>query len=225
MYPLREVKKFLGRGASEGWSCGQGKGYGRYSEKEVLLVPVKAETDHVLVIDDNLNICELTKRTLEEYGYQVSVCADGTRALRVLGEAPNAYGCVLLDLRMEGLEGTELLPLIKHQYPTLPVVIVSSYANPPDANYYDFLGASDVVHKPFSSERLLEAVHRAVGTMATIQLVLPNLSLHDARDQTYCKVIVLALRRANWNQVKAAELLGVSRHCLLRWMQKLHITC
>lgn len=182
-----------------------------------------AERERVLVIDDNLTICDLIRRTLEEAGYQVSVCSDSTQAMDVLNQG-GPYCCVLLDVRMEGLEGTELLPLIKHKYPALPVIIVSSYASPPDGSYYSFLGASDVVPKPFSDERLLKALERALGTSTSVQLVLPDLSLTKARDQIYSKLIVLALRRANWNQVRAAGLLGISRHSLIRWMQKLRIS-
>ena len=51
-----------------------------------------------------------------------------------------------------------------------------------------------------------------------------SLSLAEAKDQVYRKLIITALRKANWNQIKAAQLLGVSRYCLIRWLRKLQIS-
>lgn len=56
-----------------------------------------------------------------------------------------------------------------------------------------------------------------------IPITLTNVSLAQARDRVYRKLIVTALRRANWNQTKAAELLGISRYSLIRWLRKLQI--
>ncbi len=134
------------------------------------------------------------------------------------------YACVLLDLRMSGLQGTELLPIIKHNFPTLPVIVVSAYSNRSDASYYNSLGAFDFLTKPVSRDLLVDTINRAVGAVEEIPLVLTSLSLTEVRDQVYCKLIVTALRKTNWNQVKAAQLLGVSRHFLIRWMHRLEIT-
>ena len=181
-----------------------------------------AEPVRVLVVDDDPSMCRLTELSLTEGGYRVSVCSDSTRAMDLLKEAP--YGCVLLDIRMKGLEGTELLPIIKHGFPTLPVILVSAYCDRSDASYYSSLGAFDIVTKPFNNGLLLDVVNRAVGAAETIPLVLTSLSMAEARNQVSRKLIVTALRRTNWNQIKAAKLLGVSRYSLIRWLRKLQIT-
>jgi len=176
----------------------------------------------VLVIDDDPSAGRMTELTLTQGGYQATVCTDSTKAMELLKDG--SYGCVLLDIRMKGLEGTELLPIIKRNSPSLPVVLVSAYCDGKDASYYNSLGAFDFVSKPFSSDRLLDVVGRAVGVQETIPLVLTSLALSEARDQVFRKVIVTALRKSNWNQTKAAQLLRVSRHSLIRWLQKLKIT-
>jgi DNA-binding NtrC family response regulator len=130
---------------------------------------------------------------------------------------------VLLDIRMPGFEGTDLLPLIKKIYPDLPVVLVSAYCDESNASYYRRLGAFAMVSKPFSTELLQDTVARALEQQEEIPVVFTTLSLREGRDQLYRKLIIAALRKTEWNQVKAAELLGVSRYCLIRWMKKLGV--
>ncbi len=181
----------------------------------------ESEAQHVLVIDDDHDMCRNLEEILTEGGYRVSVCSESTRAMTLLNTTP--YGCALLDIRMPGLEGTDLLPIIKHRHPHLPVIIVSAYVAGLDPGYYRSLGAFDLVAKPFNNERLLDVVNRAVGATETIPLMLTSMSLAQARDQVYRKLIVTALRRANWSQTKAAELLGISRYSLIRWLRRLQI--
>lgn len=181
-----------------------------------------AESKRILVVDDDLKICHVLEGLLTERGFKVTVCPDSSDAITRLKEAE--YHCVLLDVRMKGLEGTELLPIIKRNFPDMPVVIVSAYVDRSDAGYYSSLGAFDLVAKPFNNDLLVDVVNRAVGATETIPFILTSFSLRGARDQVYRKLIVTALRKSNWNQVKAAELLGVSRYCLIRWLRKLQIT-
>ena len=176
----------------------------------------------VLVIDDDEKILHVSKELLSEGGFDVTICPDSTQAIPLL--KANAYEVVLLDIRMPGFEGTDLLPLIKKAYPELPVVLVSAYCDATSAGYYHSLGAFDVVGKPFSHEVLRDTVARALARQEHIPLVLTTLSLREGRDQLYRKLILSALRKTDWNQVKAAELLGVSRYCLIRWLKKLGIS-
>ena len=181
----------------------------------------ETKTASILVIDDDPNICQLVQRILAEYGYAVTACPDSARAITLLKET--SYSCVLLDIRMKGLEGTDLLPIIKRNFSTTPVIVVSAYCDRQDISYYSSLGACDFLAKPFNDEQLLETVNRAVGVTESIPIVLSSLSFTEARDQVYRKLIITALRRTNWNQSKAAQLLGISRYSLIRWLRRLGI--
>jgi len=180
-----------------------------------------AEPVRILVVDDDPAICRLLELTLTRAGYRVTVCTDSAQVMGLL--QADSYGCVLLDIRMKGMEGTELLPIIKRNLPAIPVVVVSAYSNSTHVPYYSSLGAFELVTKPFSDDLLLDVVSRAVGGSDTIPVILTGLSLEEARDQVTRKVIVTALRRANWSQVKASHLLGISRYSLMRWLRKLQI--
>ena len=186
---------------------------------------VHAATDvphRILVIDDDEEMCRVVQDLLKRHGFAVTVCADSTRAVEVFRATP--FQCVLLDLRMHGLQGTELLPILKRHAPDVPVIIVSAYCSRTDASYYTSLGATDVVAKPFNNELLLDTINRAVGATPTIPVLLTSCSLAEARDQVYRKLILTALQQAGWNQVRAARLLGVSRYSLIRWLRKLRIS-
>lgn len=175
----------------------------------------------ILAIDDDEKILKIYDELLAQRGLVVTKCPDPTKVVALLKS--NTYDAALLDIRMPALEGTDLLPLVKKVRPDLPVILVSAYCDKANAGYYHSLGAFDIVGKPFSSEVLVDTIARAMEREERIPLVLTSLSLREARNQTYRKLILAALRKTNWNQVKASELLGVSRYCLIRWMKKLGI--
>ena len=175
---------------------------------------------NVLVVDDDPSMGLLATRVLGPHGYRVNPCTDSLQALPMLRQ--ERYGCVLLDLRMPVLQGSHLLPIIKHNFAGLPVIIISGHYTPADAGYYCSLGADELLAKPFDPDLLVRAVKRVTGvTDAIPPLVLTSLSLAEARDHAYRTVILTALRQAGWNQVKASELLGISRYSLIRWIRKL----
>lgn len=176
----------------------------------------------VVVIDDDERLLSVYEGLLARRGFIVTTCPDSTQVMPLLKS--NAYEVVLLDIRMPGFEGTDLLPLIKKACPDLPVILVSAYCDEANAGYYHSLGAFAILTKPFSHEALLDAVARALKEQEQIPLILTNLSLREGRDQLYRKLILSALRKTDWNQVKAAALLGVSRYCLIRWLKKLGIS-
>jgi DNA-binding NtrC family response regulator len=176
----------------------------------------------ILVIDDDEKILGILEELLGRHNYQVTTCPDSSQAMGLLKQG--AYEAVLLDIRMPGLEGTDLLPLIKKSSPDVPVILISAYCDEASSGYYYSLGAYGMITKPFSSEVIIDTLKRAVEKREEIPIVLTSLSLREGRDQLYRKLILSALRKTDWNQVKAAELLGVSRYCLIRWLKKLGIS-
>jgi len=181
------------------------------------------ETAHkILVIDDDEKLLKITEELLRRNGHAVTTCVDSTQAVPLL--KANAFEVVLLDIRMPGFEGTDLLPLIKKIHPDLPVILVSAYCDKANAGYYNSLGAFEIIGKPFSHELLTDTIARALNQQESIPMTLRTFSLREGRDQMYRKLILAALRKTDWSQSKSAELLGVSRYCLIRWMKKLGIS-
>ena len=175
----------------------------------------------ILVVDDEDRFRASCQELLTLRGFLVTTCSNGTQALKQL--QTDTYDAVLLDIQMPGLEGTDLLPMIKRVNPDLPVILVSAYCEDSDASYYQELGAAYYLKKPVTNESLMEALGQAIQQETRIPVVLRSLSMREGREHLYRKLILSALRKTSWNQVKAAELLGVSRYCLMRWMKKLGV--
>jgi DNA-binding NtrC family response regulator len=176
----------------------------------------------LLVADDEKKFLQNCQELLALHGFSVTTCSESPQVLALLTDDP--YDAVLLDIRMSGFEGTDLLPLIKRNFPDLPVILVSAYCQDTDNGYDHSLGAFDAVAKPLSHQRLRDTIARAIQQEEHIPLLLTSLSLRAGRDQVYHKLILAALQQTNGNQLKAAKLLAVSRYCLTRWMKKLGIS-
>jgi CheY-like chemotaxis protein len=116
----------------------------------------------VLVIDDEANIREMMRLTLETTGYEVSEAADGEKGLAQFGDG-SAYDVVLLDQKMPGIDGLETLKRMLAVAPDARVVMVTAYASVELAVDAMRLGATNFLRKPTTPEALRGAV---VGALA-----------------------------------------------------------
>ncbi len=117
----------------------------------------------VLLVDDDDAVRRIGSLMLEGLGVKVVSVASGEDALRVLDGGIHDLRCVILDLMMPGLSGTDTLRAIREKNQNLPVLIVTGYGES-DAN--DLLGelsATGILVKPFTSEQLEAALREAVG--------------------------------------------------------------
>ena len=80
----------------------------------------------VLVVDDEEGIRLLYKEELEEEGYEVELAASGEEALERL-EKEDDIDLVLLDIKMQGMDGVEVLRKIKERWKDLPVILCTAY--------------------------------------------------------------------------------------------------
>ncbi len=113
----------------------------------------------VLVVDDEETIRTLLKRILESAGYPVVTAGDGEEALRILSQ--QGFELALLDVRMPGITGLELLGKITTDWPDTGVIMVTAVAELQTAVEAMKLGAYDYLTKPFNREELVEKVRKA----------------------------------------------------------------
>jgi len=113
----------------------------------------------VFVIDDEENICRSCVEVLHEDGYEVNAFTKPQEALGRLWE--EGADLVLLDLRMPGADGIEILKKIKQRRPETTVIIITGYASVETAVASLKLGAFDYVSKPFTPDELSTTVKRA----------------------------------------------------------------
>ncbi|MCP4981548.1 MAG: sigma-54-dependent Fis family transcriptional regulator [Gammaproteobacteria bacterium] len=129
----------------------------------------------IIVVDDEAEVRESMRQTLELEGYTVSTFAN---AAEVLASITRSWaGIVISDLRMPNMDGMSLLDRIVEIDGDIPVILVSAYADIPVATRAIRTGAYDFVEKTDDPERLLDVVRRA---MEKRQLVIENRCLQQA---------------------------------------------
>jgi two-component system, NtrC family, nitrogen regulation response regulator NtrX len=116
----------------------------------------------ILVVDDEADIRELVAGILQDEGYSVRTAQDSDSALAVIRARKPSL--VILDIWMQGggLDGLELLDIVKELDPDLPVVMISGHGSIETAVSSIKRGAYDFLEKPFKSDRLLLVVERAL---------------------------------------------------------------
>lgn len=120
------------------------------------------KNDIVLIIDDEQDIRELASDILEEEGFNCITAADSMEAFDSINKKlPNV---VLLDIWLQGseLDGLGILEILKQKHPQLPVIMISGHGTIETAVNSIKLGAYDYLEKPFTSDKLIITVKRAV---------------------------------------------------------------
>jgi CheY-like chemotaxis protein len=116
----------------------------------------------ILIVDDEAHTRETMQLTLEAIGYKTETAADGAEALEKFGEA-SGWDLVLLDQRMPGIEGVEVLRRMRERDPAARVIIVTAYGTIDLAVDAMKSGAVNFIRKPFTPEVLQGAVQEALA--------------------------------------------------------------
>ena len=110
----------------------------------------------ILVVDDELVVRDSLKEWLEAEGFTAAMAGSGTEALAAL-EA-GAYHLMLLDIKMPGMDGVEVLERAKQLAPELTVIMMTAYATVETAVEAMKIGAMDYLIKPFEVDGLIPKV-------------------------------------------------------------------
>lgn len=117
---------------------------------------------HVLVMDDEELIRDLTKEMLEHLGYQVTTCDTGEQAIALYNSAVqsnNSFCAVILDLTIRGgMGGMEAAQLILEDNPSARLIVSSGYSNDPAMAEYTKYGIHSALIKPYNAEELTKVL-------------------------------------------------------------------
>ncbi len=146
---------------------------------------------NVLVVDDEENIRDGSERVLNSIGFRVLKASRGIEALNLLSQ--NKIPIVLLDLKMPGMDGMEVLGRIQEIDPSILVIVITGYATVQTAIEAMKQGAYDFIPKPFEPDQLRMIVRRAQEKIRLIQEAekLENerkrtlLDLHTEKSRTH----------------------------------------
>ena len=119
------------------------------------------ENKKVLVVDDEKNIRMTLKKALEKENYQVSTAINGEDCLNKLQE--EEYPVILLDKKLPGKDGIEVLRKIKEGDYGSRVIMITGYGNVDSAVETMKLGAVDFLQKPFKPEEIIALVNEVFG--------------------------------------------------------------
>lgn len=140
---------------------------------------------HILVVDDDDRIRDLTRRYLQGLGYHVSAAEDGMRARHLLDQL--VFDLVILDVMMPRMDGFELLKSIRATDQTTPVILLTARGDSADRIEGLKIGADDYVPKPFEPEELalrIAAILRRIVVEEPVEEVeMSGLIFNIAREE------------------------------------------
>ena len=113
----------------------------------------------VLLVDDEVEFLEPTAARLARRGVECTSATSGEAALAALGKG--AFDCAIVDVRMPGMDGLELLRRMRREWPQVTVVLLTGHASVELGVQGMALGAFDYLLKPVEVDDLLEIVWRA----------------------------------------------------------------
>lgn len=126
----------------------------------------------LLVIDDETNIRTMIKLALTHVGYEVDTASDGPDGLAKFAEG-NDWDLVLLDQRMPGMSGIEVLREVFRRRPDTRLILITAFGTIDLAIEAIQAGASDFLRKPFTADTLRASVKSALARPATAAGSIP----------------------------------------------------
>jgi signal transduction histidine kinase/ActR/RegA family two-component response regulator len=119
-------------------------------------------SERILLVDDEVTICETMAQLLSGLGYRVETETDSVRAVARMAQNPNAFDLVITDFTLPKMTGVELATALHALRPSLPILLCSGLTPPLDSDGMANLGIRDFVQKPFSAQQLSRTIRTAL---------------------------------------------------------------
>ena len=121
-------------------------------------------TTPVLVVEDDAQLCHALVNTLQLNGFAVTGVDSAASALAALEQG--AFALIISDVQMEGMNGHQLLAIVKKKYPQIPAILITAYGTIQKAVEALHGGAADYIVKPFDIDTLLARIKKVLGTIS-----------------------------------------------------------
>ncbi|MFA4858866.1 MAG: response regulator [Candidatus Margulisiibacteriota bacterium] len=117
---------------------------------------------HIMVIDDQASMREITTEMLRKDGFEVTEAGDGEEALKIFNLNPTSFDLIFADVNMPKIDGFEFLKKVKQVHPEIPVIFITGM----DEEAVTFAGqeyhVNGIIKKPFTEEELLKTIKDAL---------------------------------------------------------------
>jgi len=119
-----------------------------------------AEPVRLLLVDDEVGYLEVLSKRLSRRGFEVTAARSGAEAIRALRDRD--YDLAVVDLKMEDIDGIELLKILRQMLPGLKVIMLTGHGSERAARDGLSQGAFDYLMKPVDLELLVARIHAAL---------------------------------------------------------------
>jgi len=118
----------------------------------------------LLVVDDEPIVGKRLHQVFTKIGFEIETYTDSATALVAIAERP--FDIVVTDLKMEGIDGIEVLKRVRRHNPATQVIIITGYASPDTAELAQQEGVFAFLAKPFRLDELKQVIFRAIETQS-----------------------------------------------------------
>lgn len=123
----------------------------------------KGNGELILVVDDEENIRQITRATLEKFGYRVITATDGADAIAVYSQQREEIALVLTDLAMPQMDGASEIRVLRRINPELKIIAASGLMNNEQTAELQALKVNDFLSKPYTAEKLLTTLSEVLS--------------------------------------------------------------
>ncbi len=116
---------------------------------------------NLMIVDDEPIVRRSLADWFKEEGFHILTAEDGYRALEIIEK--ESVDCVILDLKMPGIDGIQVLKEIKSKKPDTKVIIITAYGTIQNAVEAMKIGANDYITKPFEPEEIINSLKRILA--------------------------------------------------------------
>ena len=118
-----------------------------------------ANSQRILVIDDNEEILVTLRNFLKKKNYAVAAATNGLDGLKIFESAVDDFDLVITDLVMPNISGVAIISIIKKKNPNVPIIAITGYGEQPEALARE-AKADIVIEKPFKLNKLLKTIQK-----------------------------------------------------------------
>jgi PAS domain S-box-containing protein len=122
--------------------------------------------ESILVVDDEAGIREITKATLESFGYRVLTAADGKEAISIFIKYQNEIDLILTDMMMPNMDGVAVIKEVSKLDPNIKIIAASGLADVDKLSEINGANVKAFIPKPYKSEKLLEVIKTVLENAA-----------------------------------------------------------